>query len=118
MKKKDLLLAGGILLFAALWIGFRSLVFDAEDAFVVVTVAGETYGTYSLQEDRTIDIGGTNTLVIRDKEADMTGADCPDQICVHQKAISRSGESIICLPNKITVTVYSGEEDPVDAVAG
>ena len=35
---------------------------------------------------------------------------CPDQICVHEKAISADGESIICLPNKIVVEVESDKE--------
>lgn len=47
----------------------------------------------------------TNTLVIKGGVADMTSADCPDHLCVKQKAISKEGESIICLPNKVVVTV-------------
>ena len=47
----------------------------------------------------------TNTLEIRDGCADMTDADCPDKICVNQKAVSRPGETIVCLPNKVVVEV-------------
>ncbi len=39
---------------------------------------------------------------------------CPDQLCVRQGAIARSGQSIVCLPNQVSVTL-SGESD-LDAV--
>ena len=44
-------------------------------------------------------------------------ADCPDKLCVHQKAVSRDGESIICLPNKVVVSIEGGEDREMDAVA-
>ena len=40
----------------------------------------------------------------------MTSADCPDHLCVKQKVISKEGESIICLPNKVVVTVKKRHE--------
>ena len=50
-------------------------------------------------------------------KAKMTDADCPDQLCVHQKAASKNHESIICLPNKVVVEVDGSEESEFDAVA-
>lgn len=84
---------------------------------VTVKVNGELKGTYSLAEDQTIEInGGTNILQIKNGKADMTEADCPDQLCVNQRAISRQGESIICLPHKVVVEVESSESSELDAV--
>ncbi len=67
------------------------------DACVEVTIDGRTYGTYPLSKDDTIKIKNgdgdvTNTLVIKGSVADMTSADCPDHLCVKQKAISKEGE--------------------------
>uniref|UniRef100_UPI004055DCC0 NusG domain II-containing protein n=1 Tax=Agathobacter sp. TaxID=2021311 RepID=UPI004055DCC0 len=86
--------------------------------YITITVDGKEYGAYSLLEDRTIPIGNpvTNTIVIRDGEAIMTDAECPDQLCVRQKAISYDKESIICLPNKIVVTVTGELQGNPDAV--
>ncbi len=79
---------------------------------------GEIEGVYSLAKDQSIEInGGTNVLKIRNGSADMTEADCPDKLCVNQKAISKNGESIICLPNKVVVTIESSEDSVFDAVA-
>ena len=84
---------------------------------VTVKVNGELKGTYSLAEDQTIEInGGTNILQIKNGKADMTEADCPDQLCVNQRAISRQGESFICLPHKVVVEVESSESTELDAV--
>ena len=54
--------------------------------------------------------------MIKNGKADMTEANCPDLLCVHQKAISHQGETIVCLPNKIVVSVAGGEESEIDTV--
>ena len=59
---------------------------------VTITRDGQVYGTYALNKDQTIEITDgdgkvTNTLVIADGKADMKDADCPDRLCVKQKAI-------------------------------
>ena len=59
----------------------------------------------------------TNVLTIRDGRADMTEADCPDKLCVHQKAISKNHEMIVCLPNKVVVEVTGSEENGFDSIA-
>ena len=48
---------------------------------------------------------GKCILVIHDGNADMESADCPNQICVHHSAISHTGETIVCLPNKVVIEV-------------
>lgn len=89
--------------------------------YAVVTVDGIEYGTYSLEEEQVIEIRidgeVTNILSISDGTADMTDAVCPDHLCVNQKAISKDGETIVCLPNKVVVTIESEEESDIDAVA-
>ena len=47
----------------------------------------------------------------------MESSDCHNQVCVNHKPISRSGESIICLPHKVVVQIEGGKEADVDAVA-
>jgi hypothetical protein len=71
----------------------------------------------SQEVDIVIDGVTTNVLVIEDGKADMTDADCPDRLCVHQRAISRNNETIVCLPNKVVVQVTGGEESEFDSIA-
>lgn len=116
MKFKDLLLLLGILVIAFLGaIGVQILsVKEAER--IQVSVDGQVFGVYSLHKDQEIKINDTNYLIIKDGVADMIEADCPDQICVNQKAISKTGETIVCLPNKVIVDVKGVESGELDAV--
>ncbi len=114
-RKKDLLVL--VILAAAIigvWLGFRAGS-RGTASMVRVTVDGKEFGSYSLSEDGEIPISNgnkvTNTLVIKDGKADMIEADCPDKLCVHQKAISAKGEMIVCLPNKVVAEVVSSEEE-------
>ena len=112
MKKNDWILAAGIILAAALILVFQLVRDDGGQNEVAVTVDGEEFGSYSLAED----LDGTNRLVIEDGTARMEWADCPDQVCVNHRAVSRNGESIICLPNEVVVSVRGGEEAELDGV--
>ena len=108
MKKRDYILIGCILLIAAVCAGFFLLTGKkAQEA--VVTVDGEVYGTYSLAKDQTIEIQDGNRLRIQNGQAKMEWADCPDQLCVHQKAI-------ICLPNQVVVSVQGSKEGKLDGI--
>lgn len=117
MKKNDWLLAAGILAAAAILLCFQMLGKTGKAAFVSVTVDGVLYGTYSLCEDQVIKIDDTNRLEIHDGFARMEWADCPDQVCVNHRSISRDGESIICLPNQVVVSIENGESSEVDDIA-
>lgn len=84
---------------------------------VTVTVDKKLYGTYSLDTDTTVEIrtaeGETayNRLVIRDGKAYVEEANCPDGICAAHKPISREGESIVCLPHRVVITVQTAREE-------
>ncbi len=118
LQKKDIVLIVVILITAALTFGLHELIGADSAGCVTVKVDGVIEGVYSLGVDQEIDInGGTNHLVIKNGKADMTEADCPDKLCVHQRAISKSNESIICLPNKVIVEADSKQNSEYDAVA-
>ena len=117
MKKNDWILVGIVLVIALACYLINSFVIHSSGASVTVTVNGEVYGTYALSEEQEIDINGTNHLSIRNGKADMTDADCPDKLCVHQRAISRDRETIVCLPNRIVVEVTGAKEPSFDSIA-
>lgn len=116
MKKKDWILITAILVIAGIFFVIHMIQTKTEDARVEIHVDGELYGTYEIAGNQKINIQDTNILEIKDGEVKMKEADCPDQICVNQKAISKEGESIICLPNKIVVSIVGGQKNELDAV--
>ncbi len=117
MKRNDWLLAAGILAAAVLLFCFQIFRETGAHALVSVTVDGSLFGTYSLEVDQTVEINDTNRLVISEGLARMEWADCPDQVCVHHRDISRDGESIICLPNRVVISIDSTEQSEVDGIA-
>ena len=90
-----------------------------EGSNIKITVDGKEYGTYSLLEEQTITIGEgetKNIIEIKGGKAHMKEASCPDQLCVDQNEISFDKESIICLPNKVVITVTSDAHSDVDGI--
>ncbi len=118
LKKNDVLLIIIILAVAGSAYWLHEKIGTKGANCITVKVNGRIEGVYSLGEDQEIEInGGTNHLVIKNGRADMTEADCPDKLCVNQKAVSKNRESIICLPNKVIVEVDSSENSEFDAVS-
>lgn len=91
---------------------------DVPTAAVEITVDGEVVATYSLFDNGTYELnGGTNVIVIEGARVYMTHSDCPDHICERTGKIKYVGQSIICLPNKLSVTIVGEAEDAVDFVS-
>lgn len=122
MKKADFILIGSVAVVAAVLFLCLYVFNSGSGDFVQIEVDGAVTDTISLSQDTVREIktdNGTNTLVISDGSAVMTQADCPDGICSNHKPIHKTGESIICLPHKVVVTVISDKsnDNEIDAVA-
>ncbi len=74
---------------------YKKIIFDK--ALIGKTIPIETEFGYNV-----IEIGEDNVRVIE--------ADCPDKIDVLQGYISRPGEIIVCLPNKLVIEIKGSEE--------
>lgn len=119
MKKKDGILIGIILISAlVIWMAFR-LFWPVQGDVLRITIDGELYGQYDLHEDQIIKINDTNVCQIQDQTVMMIQADCPDHLCMKQKAIkSGQGGTIVCLPNRIVLEIVKqSSTDILDTVA-
>jgi hypothetical protein len=108
MKKSDII----FILLAALLIGGAFLAFrvisNNYGRTVVIEEGNEVVGSYPLSEDRTIPVQGPlgiSTVVIEHREVYMAGSPCSNKICIDMGHISEKGDSIICLPNRVYITV-------------
>ena len=117
MKKNDWILVAAIFVLAGVVFFIYTSLGKQTAGIVKVTVDGELFGTYSLEKEQEIKIKDTNYLMIKDGQADMMEADCPDQVCVEHISISKNKETIVCLPNKVIVEIVGGEDVEIDAVA-
>lgn len=110
--KNDILIALTFIGIAVVGIVLLSL-FRSEGDYAVVSIDGHETQRYALSTDTEKDIvtagGKVNRLVIEDGKAYISYADCPDKICVSHRKISKEGETIVCLPHKVVVSIESSK---------
>ena len=73
---------------------------------VVVTVSGQEMQRTPLSEFTAADVahnGYTLHIAAASGGVAVTSSDCPTQDCVHTGAISRAGQSIVCLPAQVVI---------------
>lgn len=120
----DVLVMLSVLLIASLLLfgSFRSTWNDSSDLRLVIRTQSEVL-SYPLSSDRTIPVasgGYTLTVEIRDGRARVRETDCPDKICQRTGWISHKGETVICAPAtvRLTVTDPKGGVGDADSVIG
>ena len=101
---------------------------------VVIKSGGSVYATYPLSENKTLVVpapqkAGTNTTTDKNAKRDLynvvtidngsvsvSEASCKNQVCVRHGSISHPGESIVCLPNRLIVSIEGGEGGGYDSI--
>lgn len=120
--KNDLIMIGVLIVMTALlFLGL--FVFKKEGKLVVVSVDSVEVASFSLDKDLVYEIegynGGRNTLVIKDGVAYVKDSTCPDHLCEYMGKISKVGQSVICLPNRVVVEIRGSKNaEGYDAVVG
>lgn len=108
MTKADFLLTA-VILFLAGALFIRHFTAGPDGGWAVVSRDGIVEERLSLAEDARLLLqdasGNENMLVIEEGSVRLEDANCPDRLCVRQGAISRRGESIICLPHRLVITI-------------
>ena len=83
---------------------------SGEGDSVEIRIGGELFKVLPLNTDSSTDVGGLCTVVIENGAARVSESTCSNLLCVNHRPISRSGESIVCLPNGVTVRVSGGAD--------
>ena len=116
MKKGDIFICVTVLLVALLLLfSTRSIILGDR---VEIYVNGNLYGTYNLSENTTLTIStkyGTNTIQIQDQAVWVSESSCKDKLEISAGKIQKQGQSLICLPNRLVISI-AGRED-VDSVS-
>lgn len=115
-----------LLLIAASFAGLYQMGRGVVNNQVKVEVDGEIWGTYNIPakgDERVvrIDAGDNryNIMIIADSGVLIREANCPDQICVNWGNISKPGQTIVCLPHKVVISITGEQEGelPLDDIA-
>jgi len=83
-------------------------------AWAEVYVDGKLYQKLDLNKDAELDLEHLK-IVVSDGTVRVEEADCPDKICEKRGAISKAGQTIVCLPNRVVVKI-SGKGE-VEAIS-
>ena len=121
MKKKDMMIIAAVLILAGIMALFINYGQETSGETVRIMIDGKEYGKYSLMSEQVIEVVnefGVNKITIKDGQVFMKKADCPDQYCVKHRTISKTNETIVCLPHKLVVEVLAqGDAGDIDSVA-
>ena len=89
-----------------------------EGAVALVEVDGAVVGRYPLSVDGVFVLnGGTNVLIIEEGTARLVESHCPDRTCELTGRVRYVGQTIVCLPNRLSVTVTGDTRNGVDFVS-
>lgn len=117
MKKKDIILFIIVILITVISFGVKKY-FELKTATnIEIYVDNSLYKKIPIDSNEEISIkknGHTNVIKIHDNGVEMISADCPDKVCVKTGFIDKTGESIVCLPNKISIKIVSNEDKEID----
>lgn len=103
-------------------------------AKVIIESGGELFAEYPLSQDTEIIVPAPSGVRYRDPKAapadagdectqyryfnivrisggkvSVSAASCRNQVCAKHGSISKTGESIVCLPNRLVVTIEGGD---------
>ncbi|MCD6569964.1 MAG: NusG domain II-containing protein [Deltaproteobacteria bacterium] len=76
-------------------------------------------GIYTLEQNTTINVPGPlgyTVVVIESGKVYIKSSPCPNKICMLMGKIENTGESIICIPNRVNV-IIKGKRQEFDALS-
>ncbi len=115
LTKTDIVI---VLLLICTAFALLSFCFRGKGQKAVVKYNGETVEEIDLSDSSYYEIKVNNVHIVRENgEVYIKDSTCPDKVCVRTGHISRSGESAVCVPNRVSVTVTGGSKGP-QAVTG
>ncbi|HID8370464.1 TPA: NusG domain II-containing protein [Clostridioides difficile] len=114
MKKKDILLILGILVVITACYGIINVINSKNAGNIKIYVDNKLYKTVSINAKEEFKIesrGGYNIVKIHDKGVEIVDASCPDKVCVHTGFINKPSQSIVCIPNRVSIKINTNEKN-------
>lgn len=109
--KRDIILVLVMLAVAMMALLIINYGVKKKGTYAVVKVDGQELYKLELDKDTIVDVagyqGGLNRIEVKAGKVSMTEADCPDELCVKTGKISRTGETIVCLPHRVVIEIKS-----------
>jgi hypothetical protein len=110
-KAKKWLLVFSLLFISGIALGLYFRQLTPKGTYALIKSDGEILEKIELDavtspyEFTVISRHGQNTIRVENGRISVVSADCPDKICVQHPPISGSFEPIVCLPNKLVISI-------------
>ncbi len=113
MRKGDTLVIAFILIALFVW-----LLPSQSGETVEIRVNGKLYESLPLGDDALLEVKtefGVNVVEIENSCVSIARSDCKNKLC-NKETISKNGQSIVCLPNKLSVTIVDKTKNETDVL--
>jgi len=118
LKIGDLILIG--LLSLVIIVSFLTLhLLRINGEFVSIYVEGNQIYRLSLKEDTEIKVNGimgVTRIRVQKGSVNIVEAPCPNKICKKMGKISRSGEILVCVPNRLVLRITGKMDSEIDGI--
>jgi hypothetical protein len=120
LKKGDFLIILFIILAGLTWLLRGFIWVDTGNNFAVIEVNGKHYKTVSMKKDSKYKIDLPHNkymeLAIENQKAWIIEetVECPQKICIKTGQITKAGQSIVCLPNKVVIYIKGSDQSEID----
>ena len=120
LKKRDIILIVSLLVVGIIALVIWHFVYSVDGKYVTIEQRDNLIGIYPLNVDKEIEIEHrgevVNNIIIEDGYCYMEEAECPDHLCIKQGKVNKSGQTIVCLPNRVVVTVVDSNNSDYDSI--
>ena len=124
LKRGDLVVILILAIAVISWFGINKLGETKDERQIVIETNGSVYKTIPMEkgmklQDIHIDLENGNhiDIVVDESGAYVKDVICPDKLCQKTGLVSKVGQSIVCLPNKVVAYVEGKSESEVDDVS-
>ncbi len=124
IKKGDMIIVLVLIISVCGWLLYSSFKTNTQSSELVIEVNGEIKNTILIEQlakEQQIHMDLNNKkyidITIDNSGAIVSDVTCPDKLCQKTGKITKTGQSIVCLPNKVVIYIKGKANMDIDGVS-
>ena len=113
----DFLIVGSVVFFVILLFGF-SFFSSSQRLTAEIYLDGEKITSVKLYEINKSELveAGDCILLAENDGITFTDSACPDKLCIKRGKLKKAGDTMACVPERVTVVLKGASDDKIDGV--